>query len=167
MQGEYEMSFFNKSNKEINNKHFTTCGIVVIDDRILFVRHTYGTAKDRILLPGGYVKENELPTKAAEREIFEETGVVCSARDLFSVQFKTEQWCAVFTMDYISGDPKSDGYENSEVLLLSVEEALVRNDLTNMSREIIKAYKENKNGLKKSHYIAKSCTENDYAIFGV
>ena len=159
------MKLFNS--KKANNRHFTTCGIVVIDDRILLVRHTYGTAKDRILLPGGYVKENELPTKAAEREIFEETGIVCEAKDLFSMQFKAEQWCAVFTMSYISGEAKSDCYENSEVLLLGVDDALARDDLTNMSREIIKAYKENANGLKKSDYIAKSCTENDYAIFGV
>ena len=161
------MSLFNKIKKESNNKNFTACGIVEIDFKILLVRHTYGSAKDRILLPGGYVRENELPTQAAEREMFEETGIVCKTKDLFSMQFKAEQWCAVFTMDYISGEPKSDGYENSEVLLLSVNEALARDDLTNMSREILKAYKENTSGLRKSKYIAKSCTENDYAIFGV
>ena len=65
------------------------------------MRHTYGAAKDRILLPGGYVKEGELPTIAAEREMFEETNVVCKAKELYSMQFKLEQWCAVFTMDYI------------------------------------------------------------------
>ena len=81
------------------------------------------------------------------------------------MQFKSEQWCAVFTMEYVSGEPKSDGYENSEVLILSVDEALSRDDLTNMSREILRAYKENKNGLKKSNYIAKDRTENDYIIF--
>ena len=83
------------------------------------------------------------------------------------MQFKSEQWCAVFTMDYVSGEPKSDGYENNEVLLLTVEEALSRDDLTNMSREILSAYKENKKGLKKSNYLAKDRTENDYVIFGV
>ena len=159
------MNFFKKDKREINNKHFAVCGIIEIDDKILFVRHTYGVAKDRILLPGGYVKVNELPTTAIEREIFEETGVSCKAKDLFSMQFKSEQWCAVFTMEYVSGEPKSDGYENSEVLILSVDEALSRDDLTNMSREILRAYKENKNGLKKSDYIAKDRTENDYIIF--
>ncbi len=124
-------------------------------------------AKDRILLPGGYVKENELTTEAIEREIFEETGVYSKAKDLYSVQFKPEQWCAVFTLDYISGAAKSDGYENSEVLLLSVDDVLERDDLTNMSREILKSYKVKKNGLIKSDYIAKSCSENNYAIFGV
>lgn len=161
------MSLFKKTKVENDNKCFTVCGIVEIENKILLVRHTYGTAKDRILLPGGYVKEKELSIKATEREIFEETGITCKAKELFSMQFKTDQWCAVFTMDYISGEPKSDGYENSEVLLLSVDEALDRDDLTNMSREILKAYKENKNGLPKSDYIAKSCSEDNYVIFGV
>lgn len=161
------MKLFKNNITEQNNKHFAVCGIVEIDGKILLVRHTYGSAKNRILLPGGYVKQGELPTTAIEREIFEETGVVCTARDLFSMQFKTEQWCAVFTMDYISGDPKSDGYENSEVLLLKVNEALSREDLTNMSRELLASYKENKTGFVKSDYIAKSCAEKDYAIFVV
>ncbi len=138
------MKLFKANKTEQNNKHFAVCGIVEIEDKILLVRHTYGTAKDRILLPGGYVKEGEIPTTAVEREIFEETGVVCKAKELYSMQFKAEQWCAVFTMDYISGKPVSDGYENSEVLLLTVDEALAREDLTNMSREILKAYKEKK-----------------------
>lgn len=161
------MSIFKKQKTESNNKCFTVCGIVEIENKILLVRHTYGTAKDRILLPGGYVKENELPTFAAEREILEETGVTCKAKELYSMQFKSEQWCAVFTMDYISGKARADGFENSEVLLLTVDEALARNDLTNMSREILKAYKENKTGLTKSNYIAKDRTDEDYVIFGV
>lgn len=158
------MSIFKK--KENNNTpQFAVCGIVEMDNKILFVRHTYGVAKNRILLPGGYVKENELPTLAIEREIFEETNVSCKAKELFSMQFKSEQWCAVFTMDYESGTPTSDGYENSEILLLSIDEALERHDLTNMSREILKAYKNNKAGLAKSDYLAKSRTEKDYVIF--
>ena len=161
------MSLFKINKKENNNRHFTVCGILEIDSKVLLVRHTYGTAKDRILLPGGYVKENELPTISAEREILEETGVTCKVNDLYCMQFKSEQWCAVFTMEYVLGTPKSDGYENNEVLLLAVDEALERTDLTNMSREILKAYKENKTGLNKSDYIAKSCDESNYAIFGI
>lgn len=160
------MNLFKKKENK-STPLFAVCGIVEINDKILLVRHTYGVAKDRILLPGGYVKENELPTFAIEREIFEETGVTCQAKDLFSMQFKTEQWCAVFTMEYKSGNPVSDGYENSEILLLSIDEVLEREDLTNMSREILNAYKNNKNGLPKSDYLAKARTKNDYVIFGV
>ncbi len=159
------MSLFNRKSTEQNSKHFAVCGIVEIGGKILLVRHTYGTAKDRILLPGGYVKTGEIPTTAIEREIFEETSVTCKAKELFSMQFKAEQWCAVFTMDYVSGDPKSDSCENSEVLLLTVDEALAKEDMTNMSRELLASYKQNKSGFEKSEYIAKNCTEKEYALF--
>ena len=69
------MSLFKKDKSACNTKVFAVCGIVENENKILLVRHTYGTAKDRILLPGGYVKENEIPTISAEREILEETGV--------------------------------------------------------------------------------------------
>ena len=72
--------------------------------------------------------------------MFEETGVRAKAKAVFSVQFKSEQWCIVFTMDHVSGEPESDGYENNEVLLISAEETAKRDDITNMSREILRAY---------------------------
>lgn len=151
----------------MNNKYYTVCGIVEIGGRVLLVRHTYGTAKGRILLPGGYVHENELPTAAAQREIFEETGVIARACSIIAVQFKPEQWCAVFEMEYISGSPRSDGFENSEVLLLAPEEAVCRNDITNMSREILKAHNVKHSELLKSRYIPGSADKDSYVIFGV
>lgn len=151
----------------MNNKFYTVCGITEIDRKILLVRHTYGTAKDRILLPGGYVNENELPTAAIEREIFEETGVKAAARSIIAMQFKESQWCTVFVMDYISGNPESDGYENSEVLLLPAEEAVKRSDITNMSREILTAYVNGYSELKKSGYMPASSNKDNYVIFGV
>ncbi len=39
----------------MGNGFFTVCGIVKIDGKIVLVRHTYGTAKNRILCPGGYI----------------------------------------------------------------------------------------------------------------
>ena len=151
----------------MNNKFYTVCGIVEIDGKVLLVRHTYGAAKDRILLPGGFVQENELATTAAEREIHEETGVKATVRSLISMQFKPQQWCAVFVMDHVSGEPRSDGYENSEVLLLSPEEAVTRDDITNMSRELLKAYIEKKADLSKSGYVPASADKGSYAIFGI
>lgn len=155
------------SKKTMNNKYYTVCGLVEIDGKVLFVRHTYGIAKDRILLPGGFVMEGELPTVAVEREIYEETGVVVKAISVIAMQFKPDQWCAVFETEYISGEPRSDGYENSEVLLLSAEKAINREDITNMSREILKAYIEKHPKLEKSAYIAKTSNKDNYVIFGV
>jgi len=152
----------------MNNKYFTVCGIVEINGKILLVRHTYGTAEGRILVPGGYVEEGELPSKAIEREVFEETGVSAKTKAVFSVQFKPEQWCVVFTLEYVSGEPKSDGYENNEVLLISAEEAVEREDITNMSREILRAYIANKaNVLGKSSYVPRLTTADKYEIYGV
>lgn len=149
----------------MNNKYYTVCGITEIGGRILLVRHTYGTAKDRILLPGGFVCEGELPDRAAEREILEETGVTAAARSVFAVQFKTEQWCVVFEMEYIGGEPKSDGHENSEVLLLTAEEALSRGDLTNLSRELISAYIKRETSLGKSEYVPVSSDGESYSLY--
>lgn len=151
----------------MNNKYYTVCGIVEIEGKVLLVRHTYGNAKDRILLPGGFVQENELPTAAAEREILEETGVTAKAKSLIAMQFKPEQWCAVFRMEYISGKPVSDGYENSEIVMLTPEEAVKREDITNMSREILKAYMNTHSELQKSSYIPASADKDNYVIFGV
>ena len=151
----------------MGNGFFTICGIVEIDGKVLLVRHTYGSAKNRILCPGGYVEENEIPTKAIEREVLEETGVVVRTKSLLSMQFKSNQWCAVFVLEYVSGTPKSDHYENSEVLMLSPEEAIEREDITNMSRELLKIYLKDKNGgIQKNDYIPKSATEQDYVLFG-
>ncbi|MCM1165987.1 MAG: NUDIX domain-containing protein [Lachnospiraceae bacterium] len=149
----------------MNNKYYTVCGITEINGKILLVRHTYGAAKDRILLPGGFVCEGELPDRAAEREILEETGVAARARSVFAVQFKTEQWCVVFEMDYIGGEPKSDGHENSEVLLLTAAEALARADLTNLSRELIGAYIDRKSALAKSGYVPASSDRESYSLY--
>ena len=151
----------------MKNSFFTVCGVVEIEKKILLVRHTYGTAKGRLLVPGGHVEEGELPTTALEREIYEETGVTAKASALLSVQFKPRQWCPVFICEYLSGTPTSDHYENSEVLLLPAEEAIARPDLTNMSREILMLYKEKQNGaLTKQSYLPKNTTEADYALFG-
>lgn len=151
----------------MNNKYYAVCGIVKINEKVLMVRHTYGSAKDRILLPGGYVQEGELPTKAVEREILEETNVTAKAKSIFSVQFKPGQWCVIFLMDYVEGEPESDGYENSEVLLISAEEAVERDDITNLSRAVLKAYLNNTGGLEKSDYIRNGSTSEDYVIFGI
>ena len=148
----------------MNNPHFTVCGIVMIDGKVLLVRHTYGTAKGRVLLPGGFVHEGELPNVACERELLEETGVVAKAHSIMAVQCKPEQWCLVFVMEYIRGTPTSDAYENSEVLLLTPQEAIAREDITNMSREILTAFGKGAAALPKSPYVPASSDAEHYVL---
>ena len=148
----------------MNGRHFAVCGI---GGKILLVRHTYGTAKGRILVPGGYVMEGEMPDRAVEREIYEETGVVCKARSLAALEMRPERWCAVFIMEHISGEPRSDGYENSEVLLLTAAEAAARPDITNMSRAMLSAYAEGRfSCLEKNSFVSPTAEEGKYGLYG-
>ncbi len=147
-------------------KGYAVCGIVEINEKVLFVRHTYGRAKNRILIPGGYVKEGELPARAMERELLEETGVTARSSRLMGMQFKPDEWCVIFIMEYLSGKPHSDGYENSEVLLLSPEEAVKREDITNLSREIMTAYMNSDFSLlKKREYIPQNSDPALYSLY--
>ena len=91
----------------MNNPCFTVCGIVAIQGKILLVRHTYGIAKGRILLPGGCVREGELPDRAVERE-----------------------------------------------------------DITNLSREILTAYLHDSPRLERSDYLPAAAKRENYALFG-
>lgn len=147
---------------------FAVSCIVPIDGKILFVRHTYGIAKGRILIPGGYLKENELPSQAAVRELMEETGVNAKPVSICSARCKAGQWIFVFNMEYISGTPRSDGYENSEVLLLTPQEAVQRDDITNMSRSIIKAYIANpERVIPLNDDVPPTYNKNKYEFFGI
>lgn len=85
------------------------------------------------------------------------------SRILGAVQART----VVFTLEYVSREPKSDGYENNAVLLLSAKEAAERKDITNMSRVILRAYIADKtNVLNKSSYVPRSTTAGKYEIYG-
>ena len=152
----------------MSNRFFAVCGAVFIDNKVMLVRHTYGNAKNRILLPGGYVKKGELPTDAIAREIFEETSVRAAADSVICIQFKADQWCVVFRMNYIEGTPQSDNHENSEVLLLPIEEAVKRPDLTNMSRAILNSVIADKdNKLDKGCYNSITLAPGSFEIFGI
>ncbi len=149
-------------------KPYAVCGVVMIDNKVLLVRHTYGMANNRILIPGGHVKEHELATDAIIREIFEETKVHTQVESIISVQFKPEQWCIVFKMKYLSGTPESDNYENSEILLLPLKEAIEREDITNTSRVILETVYTNKyNELTPSEFCSPISTSSEFKIFGV
>ena len=137
----------------MNGRHFAVCGIVEIGGKIL--------------VPGGYVREGEMPDRAVEREIYEETGVVCKARFLAALEMRPERWCAVFIMEHISGEPRSDGYENSEVLLLTAAEAAARPDITNMSRAMLSAYAEGRFAcLEKNSFVSPTAEEGKYGLYG-
>lgn len=106
--------------------------------QVLLVRHTYGGANGKLLIPGGFCHENELPEEAAVREVFEETSITAKVRRMAGIRCDRKTWYMLLEMDYIDGVPTSDMHENSEALFCEISEALRRSDCTEMTRAALK-----------------------------
>ena len=124
---------------ENNNWSWSVGGAVMRGNDILLVRHTYGAAKGKMLIPGGFVKHNEMPEAAVLREIYEETGITAQIRGFLGIRFQSKNWYAMFLLDYDSGEPRIDGDENDFAGFIPLEEALKREDVTGLSRMLIEA----------------------------
>lgn len=147
-----------------DNRYLSVSGIVIRDNKVLLVRQSYGLAKGLLIIPGGYLQEKEMPDKALEREIFEETGIVTKARSLAAIRFSPQDWWGIFLADYISGEPLSDNDENSEVVFLDIEEAVKRPDLTYTTKEILEHYNE-KQTMYKADFCPKGVDSDNYQLF--
>lgn len=121
-----------------DNKFASVGAIVLRGDDVLLVRHTYGGAAGQLLNPSGRIKEGELPEEALRREIMEETGVEISPLGVIAVRCSKKDWWIVFLAAHVSGEPRSDNCENSEALFMPCDEALLRPDLTDATRILIK-----------------------------
>lgn len=114
-------------------------GVVIRDGKVLLARHTYGAGAGRLIIPGGYIQNGEPPEAAVVREIMEETGVSVSPAGIIGIRFNMHDWYIAFRAEYLAGEARSDGDENSEVVWLSVEEALSCDDVPDLSKQLIRA----------------------------
>lgn len=55
-------------NEENTNWGQSVAGIILKENKVLLVRHTYGSGKGMLIIPGGYVKWNETPQDAVTRD---------------------------------------------------------------------------------------------------
>lgn len=149
-----------------NNRKLSASCIVINDDKVLLVKHTYGAAKGKYLIPGGFSKDSEMPQQTAQREVFEETGVSVRAEDLIAVRFTLQEvWC-VFSSEYLSGQPISDCMENDEAVFMPIEDALISIDVVETTKQLIKAYLDkNKFVLSKSSFVNKKFDCNSWQLF--
>lgn len=123
----------------MEDNRFASVGAIVLrENKILLVRHTYGAAKDKLLNPGGMIQQDELPTDAVKREVLEETGVSVNPIGMLSIRCAPKGWYMVFLAEYISGEPKSDGIENSEAVFMDCDELLQREDATDTVKMLLK-----------------------------
>ncbi len=121
-----------------DNCSFSVGCMVRKKNQVLLVRHTYGNAKGKLLIPGGFCHENELPEEAAVREVLEETGITAQVKRMAGIRCDRKNWYLLLEMDYLDGIPVSDGCENSEVLFCEIAEALIRSDCTEITKAILK-----------------------------
>jgi len=123
----------------MDDNYFAGVGAVVLkENKILLVRHTYGSAAGKLLNPGGFIKKGELPTEAIKREVLEETGIHVNPVGMLCVRCSYKDWYMVFLADYVSGEVKSDNIENSEAFFMDCDELLLRPDATDTVKTLLR-----------------------------
>ena len=125
--------------EEINSTNWSqsVAGVCLKEGKVLLARHTYGSGNGKLIIPGGYVKFGEVPEETLVREYLEETGVRVKAGRLLGVRFSAKDWYAVFAAEYVEGDARSDGDENSEVVWLDIGEALKDETVPGLTKTMI------------------------------
>ena len=125
--------------EEINATNWSQSvgGVCIKDGKVLLARHTYGSGKGRLIIPGGYVIIGELAQDALVREFQEETSVTIKPKRLVGIRFSEKDWYTVFEVEYVEGTAESDNDENSEVVWLEVEEALRDEAVPDLTKKVI------------------------------
>ena len=125
--------------EEMNSTNWSQSvgGVCLKDGKVLLARHTYGSGKGRLIIPGGYLRFGEIPEEALIREYQEETGVTVRAGRLLGIRFNTKDWYAVFVAEYVEGEARSDGDENSEVVWMDPKDALQDDTVPDLTKIMI------------------------------
>ncbi len=143
---------------EHNNTNWcqSVTGVVIKDNKVLLARHTYGSGKGLYIVPGGYVEYGEMPQDAVKREIFEETKIVAEPKNIIGIRFNEKDWYVAFSAEYVSGEAVSDGDENDAVVWMDIQEALNREDVPDLTKQLIRCAIEEEKGLRPLPYVGKS-----------
>lgn len=129
----------------IMDNYSLSVGVIVIkDNKVLLVKHNYGSANGKYLNPGGYLKDGELPEEAATREVFEETGVKISPVGMIALRCRSNEWYMVLKADHVDGEPKANPSENSDAVFMDISEALANPIVTDTAKALIRAAASNK-----------------------
>ena len=115
----------------------SVAAVCIREGKVLLARHTYGPGIGKLIIPGGYIEKGELPQDAVRREYMEEAGVVIEPKGVIGIRFSQKDWYVVFAADYVSGAARADGDENSEVVWMDTDEALLRDDVPELTKKLI------------------------------
>lgn len=143
---------------ENNNTNWcqSVTGVVIRDNTVLLARHTYGSGKGLYIVPGGYVEYGEMPQDAVKREVFEETGITVEPKNIIGIRFNEKDWYVAFSAEYVSGEATSDRDENDAVVWMDIAEALEREDVPDLTKQLIRCAMEAEKGLRSLPYAGKA-----------
>lgn len=141
-------------------------GVVIRNNKVLLARHTYGAGKGMLIIPGGYVEYGETPQNALRREYLEETGIVVEPKQIIGIRFNAHDWYVAFLAEYISGEARSDGDENDEVIWLEIPKALVREDVPDLTKKLIECAMKADQGLSQIPYVGRS-KHGESSLYGI
>ena len=133
--------------KEYPDHPWVAVGAIVFkDSQVLLVRRGKPPAQDLWAIPGGSVEICETLQRAAEREIFEETGITIQALEpVFTFDYieRDEFGCARFhyviidlAADYVSGEPRA-GDDAAEARWVSSQE-IATLKVSSKTRQLLK-----------------------------
>ena len=143
---------------ENNNTNWcqTVTGVVIKDNKVLLTRHTYGPGKGLYIVPGGYVEFGEMPQDAVKREIFEETKIVAEPKKIIGIRFNEKDWYVAFSAEYVSGEATSDGDENDAVVWMDISEALEREDVPMLTKQLVRCALKEDEGFGQLPYMSRT-----------
>jgi len=139
--------FLSPESKEYPDQPCVAVGAIVFKDKqVLLVRRGKPPARDLWAIPGGSVEICETLQRAAEREIFEETGITIQALEpVFTFDYieRDEFGCARFhyvivdlTADYVRGEPRA-GDDAADARWVSSQEMAILK-VSSKTRQLLK-----------------------------
>jgi len=140
-------SSLSPESKEYPDQPRVAVGAIVFkDNQVLLVRRGKPPARDLWAIPGGSVEICETLQRAAEREIFEETGITIQALEpVFTFDYieRDEFGCARFhyvivdlTADYVRGEPRA-GDDAADARWVSSQE-MATLKISSKTRQLLK-----------------------------
>ncbi len=93
-------------------------------------------------IPGGYAEHDELLSLAVEREVEEESGIIARINDLIAFRHSlagssggpSTNVYMIFRLDYVEGEPRSDGDEIADAGFFSLDEMAGMEAVQGLSR---------------------------------
>ena len=125
-------------------------GLVIRDGLVLVAKPSIKKGIGMWRIPGGIAEATETLERSVVRHVAEETGVECEPFSIAGMRYAVRECrCAerdemyiVFSSKYLSGDPVPVRKGIVEADFMAIEEVLTRDDVVQLTAEIVRAWHE-------------------------